>query len=75
MFVDTFAGRTAITMHYFNANLHNILKQFHQCTSTFCLDPDADLRVPKSKIFGHQEDEKISETEAASLKKYDFEEF
>ncbi len=59
--------------HYCNAQLHSLLKQFHQFFSTLNPSGDQELQVPHSRDFYQLQP--LTQDEEESLLKYDYQEF
>lgn len=72
---DVFDGRCKLSQVYCNGWIHNLLKQFHQSTETFCTSEEDNLAVPKSGLFGRVAGRDITEEELQSLSKHDMNEF
>ncbi len=70
---DLFQGSSKLSQYFFNGSLHNILKQYHQFTSTFSTTSDEDLALPHSRLYHHPK--ALSEEEEKSLQAFDYSEF
>jgi len=71
---DVISGKSTVMQHYCSGWIHNLLKQFHGSTETFCTDAaQQDLKIPKSHMFAQAKP--LTEEEAKSMALYDLNEF